>query len=307
MIPWNRLEALCSRANLEIVLAAPFIKRHIIEQLLQVISDDIDLKVVTRWHPAEIASGVSDVDIWLPIQTRTNSRLLLRSNLHAKYYRGDNQCLVGSANLTGKGLGTVTHSNLELLLDSEVTEELRAFEELLLQGCVQVDQDIFEAMKTLADAISPQLEEQLDTTYAVTEDAPQSVEPLSVWLPRLRHPEQLFVAYTSPNRLTTASREQALDDLAVLQLPSGLSRDVFENSVAMQLLQMPLVRKIDSFLEQPRRFGEVKQLLLEKYRDELVKRDPEESWQTLMRWLLHYLASRYQYKVFNYSEILVRM
>lgn len=304
---WNKLESLCGEASKSIVLAAPFIKRHIIEQLLQVVSDDIDLTIVTRWHPAEIATGVSDVDVWLPIQARSTSRLLLRSNLHAKYYRGDEQCLVGSANLTGKGLGIATHSNLELLLDSQFTEELRAFEELLIRDCVRVDQDMFETMKALSEAIQVRTEEPPDTTSVATEGTKQLIEPLSLWLPRLRHPEQLFVAYTNPDRLTTASREQAFDDLAVLQLPLGLSRDAFEKYVAMQLLQMPLIRRIDSFLEQPRRFGEVRQLLYKEFQAKQVPRDPTESWQAIMRWLAYFLENRYRLRKPNYSEIFERI
>lgn len=116
MILGTELSKLCTEADRELLLVAPFIKASVLERLLDKISSDVTLKCITRWFPEEIVTGVSDLEVWNLIQNRPNSSLWLRSDLHAKYYRADNHCLVGSANLTGKALGWSDCPNLELLV-----------------------------------------------------------------------------------------------------------------------------------------------------------------------------------------------
>lgn len=101
----TELSNLCAEANKEVLLAAPFIKVSVLEKLMNKISPDVSLRCITRWFPEEIVAGVSDLEVWSLIQQRSNSSLWLRPDLHAKYYRADQRCLVGSANLTGKALG----------------------------------------------------------------------------------------------------------------------------------------------------------------------------------------------------------
>jgi hypothetical protein len=106
MIWGTELSNLCAEANKEVLLVAPFIKVSVLEKLMnKIISPDVSLRCVTRWFPEEIVAGVSDLEVWSLIHQRSNSSLWLRPDLHAKYYRADQQCLVGSANLTGKALG----------------------------------------------------------------------------------------------------------------------------------------------------------------------------------------------------------
>ena len=116
MILGTELSKLCTEANQEVLLVAPFIKAFVLERLLDKISPNVSLKCITRWFPEEIVTGVSDLEVWNLIQNRPNSSLWLRPDLHAKYYRADNRCLVGSANLTGKALCWSNLPNLELLM-----------------------------------------------------------------------------------------------------------------------------------------------------------------------------------------------
>ncbi|NNJ11752.1 hypothetical protein EKD04_015560 [Chloroflexales bacterium ZM16-3] len=72
------------------------------------------------------------------------------------------------------------------------------------------------------------------------------------------------------------------------------------------LLQQPIVRHIDTFLIRPQRFGAV--------RDELARLpcaatpgfDATLAWQTLMRWLFHFLPARYTRLPSRHSEVVGR-
>src|SRR5688572_5725315 len=140
----TRLECLCAEARHEILLAAPFTKKDVVARLLEKVPLSVSVRCVTRWRPEEILAGVSDIEVWPLLRDRHLASMWLRTDLHAKYYRVDERCLVGSANLTSMALGWTPHPNLELLVPLEAGDAaLRGFEAVMLAGCVQVDDALF--------------------------------------------------------------------------------------------------------------------------------------------------------------------
>ncbi len=195
----NELLNLCAEANQEILLVAPFIKASVLERLLNQTSADVSLKCITRWFPEEIVAGVSDLEVWNLIENHPNSSLWLRPDLHAKYYRIDNRCLVGSANLTNKALGWSNCPNLELLVTLSADEPtVKTFETELLKACIPVTEDLFEQMSLTVQLLTEQTpsaiainslsveipEDNITIKDSVNEDA---------WLPTLRNPEDLYL------------------------------------------------------------------------------------------------------------------
>lgn len=303
----NRLEALCADAKQELVLVAPFIKVNTLRRLLSRVPQHIDVKCVTRWRPDEIAVGVSDLDVWTLLKERQNTSLWLRSDLHAKYYRADAICLVGSANLTDTALGWSPHPNLELLLSvSQNQAEIVGFEPTLLLGCVLVDDELFAFVKHIVEQMPSKLTLSPPLTLQHYE-ATDSIPP-EQWLPSLRHPENLYTAYCGRwDRLTSTSTTATIADLAALEIPLGLSKTEFEAYVGVLLLQKPLIRRVDEFVSTPQRFGAVRDLILQFRDAEKTELSANESWQTLMRWMLCFFPNRYLHKVANFSEIFQRV
>src|SRR5579863_8377363 len=184
------LEALCSSAHNELLLTAPFIKCSALARLISVTRPSVYVQVVTRWLPQDIKSGVSDIEIWDIVKGRPKTRLQLRQDLHAKYYRADDRCLVGSANLTLTAFGLSSAPNLELLIKAaQNSAGLSGFEEQLLAGAVDVDEDLVNLTRIAVSRL-PGLSE--------TENAeplgPAEPIPLATWVPALRQPEDLFLA-----------------------------------------------------------------------------------------------------------------
>jgi len=308
--PGFQLEQLCSSAQQEVVLVAPFIKVAPLERLISKIPIEVNLKCVTRWRPEEIISGVSDLEIWTLLRQRSGSSLWLRPDLHAKFYRADGKCLVGSANLTLTALGWSLHPNLELLIATSVDHpEIVDFEETLLNGCVEVDDSIFEQVSSLVESLADEINIPLNAFESSDDQQPlESITPIREWLPSLRNPEALYKAYIGAlDQLTTALRQSALLDLGVLNPPKGLSKKAFEGYIGTQLLQMSVVRTVDSFVVSPQRFGAVRDLLSTLDCAKRSNFEADRAWQTLMRWLLHFLPSRYQLSVPHHSEIFYRI
>ncbi len=310
--PGYQLETLCQQAKCELLLVAPFIKLQALKRLLESAAKDVSITCVTRWRPEEIASGVSDIEIWPFLQTRNQSSLWLRNDLHAKYYRADRHCLIGSANLTLTALGWTRNPNLELLIATAHDDMLIKFERELLEGCVEIDQDVFDRAKTMADALrSADFRPSVNTQQNLPQTESETSYPRmkrEAWIPTLRSPEKLFVAYQGRfDDLTAAARESALSDLSFLDVPTGLSGEQFEQYVGTLLLQFPIIKQVDDYVSESQRFGAVVQLLASLPCAQMTSFDGDRAWQTLMRWLIAFLPTRYEHSIPRYSEVFRRV
>ncbi|SRR5581483_6014518 len=304
--PGEALKSLCASASRELVLVAPFVKIGSLARLLEQVDEGVSLRCVTRWRAEEIAAGVSDLEVWPLVRGRKNSVLLLRADLHAKYYRADERCLVGSANVTGAALGWSTAGNLELLVEVPASHPGLADLEKAACDAVEVTDDLYAAMLASVDVVratAPLLQPLPELPETVGSARPV----IDTWLPELRQPRLLHRVYSGlTETVIEDSRRAALRDLAVLALPPGMAEEAFNAATAAVLLQMPLIQAVDKFLSTPRRFGAVRALLQERLHARGSDIDATEAWQTSIRWLLHFLPERYGMSTPNYSEVVYR-
>ena len=292
------LEALCSSAHYELLLTAPFVKYSALAKLISVTKPSVYIQVVTRWLPQDIRAGVSDIEIWDIVKGRPRTRLRLRQDLHAKYYRADDHCLVGSANLTLTAFGLLSAPNLELLIRAaQNSAGLPGFEEQLLAGTVDVDEDLVNLTRIAVSRLPALLE---------TEDAdpfgPAEPRLLTTWVPALRQPEDLILAYEGRSDvLTSVALRSAAADLDMLRIPPGLDQPAFEAVVRANLLCMPVVAAVSRFISEPRRFGEVRNMLEQLLESaEAASRE----WQALLRWMVYFLGDRFEYRRPHHSEVI---
>lgn len=277
----------------ELVLCAPFIKRHVAERLFEALEAKPRITIITRWRPEEVAAGVSDLDVFALVKERAG-RLLLVDRLHAKYFRADDRALLGSANLTGAALGWHVRPNLELMVETDpALPMLREFEQTLLAEGVDATQDLAEAIAAAAELLPSSPSEESDSS---------SFGEPHHWLPQLREPRDLQTAYEGrTGRFTEISQRAAQHDLAALDLPPGLSVDAIRAVVSSRLAQAPTIVGLNAFLATPRRFGEVRDKI---ERDlALPSEQATETWQTLIRWLLHFSPTSYRYIRPRHTEL----
>ena len=171
-----------------------------------------------------------------------------------------------------------------------------------------VDASVVEFIRRAVDRLGgrhPVVDEGKDADWTDPEDASDTVPiEASSWLPTTRNPDDLYFEYVADtDNLSNDTRRDARMDLSFLQPPPGLSRDEFAAFTGSALLQAPLIREIDDFVQASQRFGAVR----DKIQSVLGPQcDATRAWQTLMRWLLHFLPERYDRTVPRYSEIFVR-
>ena len=289
---YEEIVRLCTTARSKIILAAPFIKIHTLRDLFELVDPSVDITVVTRWLVDDILSGVCDLEIWDLVEARPLTRLMINQKLHAKYYRSEDACLVGSANLTGRGLGTHGSANLELLLPV-MPSALIDFEVTLLGGSVEATPALVDELRVVLDGFDQTLKKDLPSlSLYPSEDG---------WFPRYRAPYDLWEIYVNSEGIDTDSGvDIAYRDLSSMRIPPALNCDQFRAAVGYQLQLLPWIPDLNSFLSTSRRFGEVASELSLLTGYEVGKYE----WQTLMRWLLVFCPELYVYRRPRYTEVL---
>ena len=232
--------------------------------------------------------------------------------MHAKYYRADKGCLIGSANLTATALGWSPNPNVEILVPPADCQSLRfTFERNLLASSVEVDNALFESAVAAVEAMPPLVFQDTVAWNAGGAGNEQVVDVQisgdKTWLPRLRYPEYLYLAYCNElDALTTVARDVATEEVKNFRVLPGLPRKAFEAEIGIQMLSQPIVHGVDNFLKEPRRFGAVRDYLARTYGEDYEAFDASSAWQTLMRWLLYFAPNRFALAIPSHSEIMYR-
>lgn len=292
----NVLLELAASSQLEFVMCAPFAKQAVVSRIVSAVPGEARVTLYTRWRPEEVAAGVSDTGVLEVLQAR-GGLVYLNDRLHAKFYRNENQVILGSANLTGAALGWSINPNIELLASTGRETVAQVEQQLSIQS-IQATPELAVEVDEIADRLQKQ-------AFVPANQLEEPTKTVGLWLPKLRIPADLFMAYSQgPGSLTSRSSVAAAADLEVLDLPQGLSKEQFYLLVGHRLRQQPVAADIDHYLTQPRRFGEVRDRI-----DQLTsigRVDASTAWQTLMRWLLEFLPDRYIRQVPRHSELFSR-
>lgn len=303
--PGDMLLELAAHAEQEVLLVAPFVKYAALHRVLDVVPDHVQVHCVTRWDPTEIVVGVSDLEVWDLVRQRPRTEFRLRMNLHAKLYRSDRRCLVGSANLTGAALGWGQSANLELLIEvSADAPPVGHLEAELTRSSVPVTEAIHNTMLRAVESLRALGVPGRSLSPLIV--AETSATSLDAWLPTCRAPDRLFSAYRGREDLMISSAfADAQRDLSVLKPPAGLDRKSFTAYVTALLEQHPVIRQLDDFVATPRSTEEIQDFLTS------CGAIPDgttaaESWDALKLWLLAFFPDRYRAKPPQGTELFVR-
>ncbi len=282
---------LCSQAKHEVILIAPFIKKSVFLRILDAIPiQTTSINCITRWQPEEVLAGVSDLEVFDIISDRSAAKLFIHPLLHAKYFRVDDKCLIGSANLTQRGLGWAHPSNLELLVSMPANNtELVNFEK-------NVTDTAFEATNELKDGIAEAVklleQEKNSMSYGSYLFLYEEIkESYSNWLPLCQRPDQLFQIYSnrSVSQIVEATLEAGKKDLQTLCVPIGLSDDNFYKYLAVLFQQTALIKKVYENENSPIKPSNGEKIIKCLIEEEDLKYDPLDHWNIVKEWILYFL------------------
>lgn len=304
MQPGDALLALVRGASRELILVAPFIKTASLERVFAAIPDSVEnITCVTRWLPEDIAAGVCDLEILDTVSARSGAALFVHPLLHAKYFRASTECLVGSANLTHRGLGWVTPSNVELLVPIPFTHpSVAEWETALLGAVVQATPDLRERI----DAQAKKLGQISALDYARTEVGPSETSvTLTKWIPLCPTPDRLWLVYNGKGEETmvTSAYEAACSDLSALSIPQGLSKPLFDAYVAGVLQTVPILTEIRSLASTGLPDSAAHEFLSAQI-GQAIPTSAEQAWHTLKTWIMHFFPGEFRLQAGQ--EVLIR-
>ena len=304
--PGNAVLELMQHATSRVVIAAPYIKSAAIRRLLKAIPGIVSECVcITRWLPEDIAAGACDIEIFGDVTQAKGGRLLVHPHLHAKYYSNGKTTLVGSANLTARGLGWHMPPNVELLVALPANSPgLASWESSLLASAVEATEDLCAQIREQAERLRQTLPIQIPPEV---EGGTGEEEGTALWLPQCPVPERLWEVYSGrgADTMVSSALAAAKDDLGALSPPQGLTRDLFTAYVAGILRQMPLLAEIDS-----RASAGLPDAIAQEFLSDQLGGGSEDAsnhgqtWHLVKRWLVHFFPDVYRLE--SGPEVLIK-
>ena len=291
-------------ASKDLIFVAPYIKTTALQRVIDSIpSSSVSLICVTRWLPEDVAARVCDLEIFDQISEYPGGKLLIHPHLHAKYYRADHRCLIGSANLTSRGLGWTTPPNVELLVELPADfNGLSEWEEGLLDAAIPATHKLREQIRIESDKL---IVGGARINLPEIEGSGEDEQSVSQWVPRCPVPDRLWDVYTGQAQdiMVTGALEAAQTDLAALAVPPGLTRELFEAYVAGILRYMSMFLEIDSLAARALPDNEAHRLLA-SHLGGRAPHPPEEMWRIFKAWLTYFFPEKYRLEVGQ--EVLVK-
>jgi len=237
----EELAAALSTAEQEIVVLSAFIKVEALEWLMETSSTD-KLKIVARWQPADLASGVSDLNCF-HLCNEAGIPFGISNQLHGKVYVVDDQIFIGSANLTSKGMSLSKTQNDEFGTGFEYGKAERTKVENYLSSVNWLDIETVELMsRFLAGVDKP----AISNSFQWPQDISDRLNPqhFGLWY----HDLPLCSADQLISR--TASENAIRHDL----LCFGKEQDAVQAELLQGFLSSPICHWIDDQLQE---FGEL--------------------------------------------------
>ncbi len=312
MMPGETVVNLMRSASDDVLIAAPYIKSHALRRIIEILPNRVSqFRCVTRWLPKDIASGVCDIEIYDDVSNLTSGTLLVHPYLHAKYYRTANRCLIGSANVTGSGLGWSARPNFELLFELPADSPgMSEWENSLLSSSIEVTEELRDRLRKQADSLK---EDNLVPDISGFESSEEI--RMSPWIPSCPAPERLWEVYQGPEpvyNMISSTLETAQDDLEILALPGGLSRGYFNSYITRALRQMPFMIEIDKLtstgLTETQAHSFISQIITSDSANDYSEREysseVQNRWRIVKSWIQHFFPE--QYRLEPAQEILVK-
>ena len=188
---FDAIKTQLERGNEHLYIMSPFITKGILKNILP---DNISATIITAWQPDFIAKNIDSIDVYFECKERPDTALYLNPRLHAKLYAVDltqskNSAIVGSANLTRKGLGLDSKSNYEVacIVDT-LSPKGRIYFQRILNDSILITNEIYEQYKEWVDRShaeygimdEPNIDYVKKIQFLVT-DLPLTDSPTRLW------------------------------------------------------------------------------------------------------------------------------
>jgi len=146
------IKAVVRSAQTELAIVSAFATRTAAETIFRSVSPTVRRKELhVRWLPDDLLFGASDLAVY-ELAREHGFAMFMQPVLHAKFVIADRKCVVlGSANMTGRGLGLFSEVNTEagMMLEPEAPE-VEMLEEIMSHSTL-ITPDLFDRMRSYVE------------------------------------------------------------------------------------------------------------------------------------------------------------
>jgi len=288
----------------DLYIYVPYIKLNALKALL----DNVQScrAIFVRWETKDLITGASDLEIY-PYCKEKGITLFRNKRLHLKaYVEGYKKILIGSPNISSRGLNFPESDfyNYELAtVVDELTIEDKLYFSIIEQDSMLITDSIFNQ---LCDQLPEKRKEYPnENDFEIQIEAPDK-EFLISSLPLTYSVETLFRIYQDKSYINYVELNCATHDLALYKIPFDLPFEVFKNRIKTSFFVHPFIK---AFLENVDSkgeiyFGEAKAWIHVNCSNVPIPRKWEitENIQILYRWIVKLGEGKYQVDRPNHSE-----
>jgi hypothetical protein len=261
---YQKLQELINCANNEIIIFSPYIKCKSLSLLLNDLSGEISVNIITTLKPADIAFGSSDIELY-PYCKKNNYKLLINNKIHLKVILINNmeQGYIGSANISKSGLAYDTNYNFEIgaIIDSFDLDDKFYFDKIIQDSFVMNEDYYNKAKKECEKLEKPLFEDEFDIPITLKQK-----EYLLSSLPMSDSVLNLYQVYSRNNNdeFSTESLRSANHDINLYNIPEGLNKNDFIITLKDSFLNHPFIVEYLKYIGESKHFGEVSHWLHNK-------------------------------------------
>lgn len=254
----------CSETHVDIF--SPFITVDALQQSLSELRQGVRVSVITRWKLIDFLLGSASLELFDFCDSK-GFALYINSRLHLKTVVIDyRSLLLGSANLTGRGLGLLQPDNYEVLsyVSSPASNYLLFLEQIKAESSLVTESvvDLFKGELERLDLDRfPDLSRLDDEDSKLHAEAHKRDFFLISELPMCTDINQLYRVVQNPgidlDKETLSTARHDIVKYSLLQRRYK-SEQEFRQYLACQFLSHPFIQALCNFIDRPRRFGEVR-------------------------------------------------
>jgi len=248
------------KSSNEVLIFCPYIRLSTLKSILKEYNAE-SLSIVTTWKTLDILTGISDLELY-PFCKDIGAFLYINQNIHLKVVVDSfERAIVGSANITNRGLGIASEPNDECAV---ICEKLTFHQQVSLKSILQRshlvrDEDYTRIRDLIGDyqKSSSDIDKYDDVDFEI--DAKRDF--LISALPMSKDIDTFFDYYSGKDTLAMNQTDYkcATHDAALYNIPIGLLRDEFDMQLKSSFFKQPFIRKLKQFIADEKYFGQIKE------------------------------------------------
>ena len=232
-------DSLVESSTGRLVIVSPYITASALDKLASPFKDQ-EVTVLTSWKATHLIQNRSYLDVY-PICRERGWELRILDSLHAKIYAAPpEEAWVGSANLTGRGMGLVANPNEEVMTRISPSEDDCMAIQGLVDSGIPVDDGIYDYYVEWRDRQPEMAEPDFEPPNPPTNDRGD----LSLdQFPLSGSAASLHEVLAGKERFTEEEVRIAERDASLLGTGFVSDRNDFLGSLAPRFFRIPIVEK----------------------------------------------------------------